>query len=276
MRHRLLTLNVHSRPDADADSRAISALCELFGRLRPTVVALQEVCQSRSAEPLSESPVGYRAAEQGIVLRRDLFVLRLALALERAGMQYEWSYLPIKLGYGKYDEGVALLSSDPILETETLTVSRREDYLNWKTRRLLGARIGGAWFYSVHFGWYEDPEEPFSEQWARALRGFERHPCEPIYLLGDFNSPAEIRGGGYDLVTESGYFDAWSLAGGREGATVLGAVDGWEKNGARGLRIDHIRSSCPFSGGWACRVLDGKQGPVISDHFGVYAEIEGG
>ena len=276
MRHRLLTLNVHSQPDAASDGEAVLALCELFGRLRPTVVALQEVCQSRGAELLSESPLGYRAAEPTAVLRRDLFVLRLSRALAELGLWYEWSYLPIKLGYGKYDEGVALLSSEPISETETLTVSRTAEYRSWKTRRLLGAHIGGAWFYSVHFGWYEDPEEPFSEQWARALRGFGRHPCEPIYLLGDFNSPAEAEGGGYDLVTKSGYFDAWSLAGGREGATVLGAVDGWEKNGARGLRIDHIRSSRPFSGGWACRVLDGKQGPVISDHFGVYAEIEGG
>ncbi len=272
IRHRLLTLNVHGEPDKARDGETVSALCEFLVRRRPTVVALQEVCQSLSAKP-QHPPIGYRAAEPTVVLREDLLVLRLVRALAEQGVSYEFSYLPIKLGYGKYDEGVALLSSVPISETETLTVSRTSDYRSWKTRRLLGARIGGSWFYSVHFGWYEDPEEPFSEQWARARVGFERHRGEPICLMGDFNSPAEMRGGGYDLVTESGFFDLWSLAEGGDGATVSGGVDGWEKHGGGGLRIDHIRSSLPISSGKARRVFDGTDTPVVSDHFGVYAEL---
>lgn len=269
---RLLTLNIHGEPEG-RDVQTLSALSDFICREQITVAALQEVCQSREAPPLTGTPQRCVACETGISLREDLFVHLLAERLALRGENYFWSYLPIKLGYGKYDEGVAILSREPIAETAALTVSRSDDYQCWKTRRLLGARIQSTWFYSVHFGWYDDPDEPFSEQWARAERGLLRHGDRPILLMGDFNSPAEARRGGYDLVAESGYYDAWSLADG-EGATVRGGIDGWEEN-RFGLRVDQIWSNRGPLGGTARLAFDGRCEPVISDHFGVYASMEG-
>lgn len=269
---RLLTLNIHGEPEG-RDAETLSALTDFICRERISVAALQEVCQSREAPPLASVPARYCACEPETVLREDLFVHLLAERLALRGENYFWSYLPIKLGYGKYDEGVAILSREPIAETAALTVSRSADYQSWKTRRLLGARTQSTWFYSVHFGWYDDPEEPFSLQWARARRGFLRHGDTPILLMGDFNSPAELRRGGYDLVAESGYHDAWSLADG-EGATVRGGIDGWEEN-RFGLRVDQIWSSRPPLVGTARLVFDGRREPVVSDHFGVFVSMEG-
>ena len=269
---RLLTLNIHGEPNG-RDERTLSVLTDFFCRETPTVAALQEVCQSADAPPVASPEQGYALAEPGVLLRRDLFVLRLVHRLAERGERYFWSYLPIKLGYGRYDEGVAILSREPIVETSTLTVSRTSDYLNFKTRRLLGARIGTAWYYSVHFGWLRDPEEPFAEQWSRTLSGLKRHKGGPILLMGDFNAPAELRGGGYDLVSESGYGDVWCLASG-EGATVEGSIDGWDGNGG-GLRIDQIRPSYVPRLGTARRVFDGANEPTVSDHYGVYATLKG-
>lgn len=269
---RLLTLNIHGEPRG-RDALTLSALTDFFCRERPTVAALQEVCQSREAPPLEIVPDTYRAAERGVILRRDLFLHLLVRRLAERGERYFWSYLPIKLGYGRYDEGVGLLSREPILELSPLTVSRTDDDQNWRTRRLLGARVGNAWFYSVHFGWYDDPEEPFSEQWLRARRGFLRHGDMPLFLMGDFNSPAEVRGGGYDLVSKGAWYDAWRLADGN-GATVVGQIDGWEKNGG-GLRVDQIWLTHPPLKGTARLAFDGAGEPAVSDHFGVYVQMEG-
>lgn len=96
--------------------------------------------------------------------------------------------------------------------------------------------------------------------------------------MGDFNCPAEVRGGGYDRVCEAGYLDAYRLSDMRIGArpTVAGAIDGW-RDGAECGRIDHI-----FFGFYPnademtySRVLDGERGEVVSDHFGVSIDIKG-
>lgn len=272
---RLLTLNIHGEPGG-RDKKTLSELLRFILRERPDVVALQEVCQTREAPLLTYRPIGYSAAEPGASLREDLFVLHLTRMLCERGERYTWSYLPIKLGYGKYDEGVALLSREPMRDLTALTVSKRDDDLDFRTRRLLGARIGRDFFYSVHFGRFDDPIEPFFDQWQRALLGFRRHGGGRIWLLGDFNAPAEDGGGGYDLVRKSGFFDAWQLPNDGHGATAVGGIDGWGDKGRRGIRIDQIWSSAPLCHGSARRVFDGRDGEVVSDHFGILIEHIGG
>ncbi len=74
-------------------------------------------------------------------------------------------WLPIKIGYGKYDEGLAILSRSPIIDTDNVLISKCNDYSYWKTRRIIGIKNELGWFYSVHMGWWNDEEEPFNEQW---------------------------------------------------------------------------------------------------------------
>ena len=269
-----MTLNMHGEPSG-RDLRTLPALTALLMRERPDAVALQEVNQSCRAEPLSGiPPFGYTEADGRIPLRSDNAALRLAGALNERGCPYFWSWLPVKRGYGKYDEGLALLTRGEIAETHALTVSRTDSYQSWRTRRLLGARVGRDWLYSVHYGWWDDPSEPFAEQWKRSLFGFHREGGA-LWLLGDFNNPAERRGQGYDLMTGSGFHDAWMLAGDpTPSATVTGETDGWRGLDG-GVRIDLILCDAPIPECRAHRVLDGENGDAVSDHFGVMIEYEG-
>ena len=62
----------------------------------------------------------------------------------------------------------------------------------------------------MHLGWWKDEEEPFADQWniLAAAAGAKPLAC----LLGDFNSEADVRGEGYDLILRSGWQDTNRLA----------------------------------------------------------------
>lgn len=275
---KLLTFNAHSL-QGEAPERDLERFAALLAEERPDLIALQEVNQTRTAAPIDgPGRQGYVPTPSGIPLRRDNYAANAARLLRAAGLPCSWTWLPIKLGYGKYDEGLALLSlSAPIAETRSLLVSAVEDYQDWRTRKVLGVRLEGGkdWYYSVHLGWWEDAD-PFSAQWARLESGLaEQRAAGPVWLLGDFNSPARARGQGYDLVRASGWQDTHLLAEERDGGvTVKGPIDGWEGAGG-GLRIDYIWRSEPVSVRRSQVLFNGTHGPVISDHYAVLAETAG-
>lgn len=210
--------------------------------------------------------------------------MNLAALLRIKGLSCRWTWLPVKLGYERYDEGLALMSfSRPIRQTNAFRISRCSDYNNWKTRKALGIRLTGMddWFYTVHMGWWNDAEEPFDEQWKALSRGVAaKMTAAPIWLTGDFNGPAEVRGESYDCIQSAGWYDTYLLAKEKDcGITVEGIIDGWRdkvSDSLKGMRIDQIWSSCKVAVKRSKVVCNGVNGPVISDHYGVLIETEGG
>lgn len=275
---KLLTLNTHSLVEDHYESK-LSAFVEAIQKESPDIIALQEVNQTACEAAVSQHLLtGYCSCDSSVVIREDNHVYNAVRLLTDGGMCYYWTWLPMKLGYNKYDEGVALMSRSPILETNMALVSDIDDYHNWKTRRLLGIRTKAApdeWFYSVHFGWWNDAEEPFQEQWQKTNTRMLRH--ENAWLMGDFNSPAEVRGEGYDLLLKSCWQDSYVLAERKDiGYTVGKVIDGWKDKitGTTGMRIDQI---------WCSRKVDVKSSkvifngicyPIISDHYGVMIVYE--
>ncbi len=156
------------------------------------------------------------------------------------------SWLPAKIGYDRYDEGMAVFSRAPITQTENLLLSRSNDYSYWKTRRVLGICAGDVWYYAVHMGWWKDEEEPFADQWNALEATAGAKPM--AFLLGDFNSEADVRGEGYDLTLRSGWQDTYRLAQQRDdGYTVVQAIDGWRDApdaSAKSASTDLVLQSC--------------------------------
>lgn len=199
----------------------------------------------------------------------------VARMLEEAGCAYHWSWLPAKIGYDRYDEGMAVFSRAPITAAENLLLSQINDYNNWKTRRALGICAGDVWYYTVHLGWWKDQEEPFADQWNILAAAAGAKPL--AFLLGDFNSEADVRGEGYDLILRSGWQDTYRLARQRDdGYTVVQAIDGWRDapDAAAKKRIDQIWCSQAVPVHSSRVVFGGKQEPRVSDHAGVLIEVE--
>ncbi len=280
---KLLTLNAHSLQEENYPAK-LRQFVDFVIKERPDVIALQEVNQTCAAPLAGNDLLRGMAAllDCSHPVRQDNHAANVAKMLYEAGVLSSWVYLPIKLGYGKYDEGVAILSlAGKIEQTDVLLLSDRDDYANWKTRKVLGVQIAGRrdWFYTVHMGWWGDSEEPFDRQFMRLEEGVAARRCMPVWLMGDFNSPAEVRGMGYDLICENGWQDEWLLAGKTEGcATVPGVIDGWRDKlpaNAKGMRIDHIFCSRGVPVSSARVVFSGTHEPQVSDHFGILMRAKG-
>ena len=263
-----ITLNVHST-GGEADLYKQEVLAELILRERPLAVALQEVCQTRSA-PLASAKEGLISVSEHILLREDHFLIGL---LSRLSGEYKGVWLPVKLGYGVRDEGVALLTRFEPREIRRIPLSPYRPYEDWRRREALAVSdpSGGEWTVSLHTSWWE---EGFLLEWNRLNAALPKDAS--VWLMGDFNVTAERMAREGDPLVRAGFFDAYTLA--EEGDaedTVLADADGWrERSASDGLRIDRILCRPPKRILRYRRILDGRQSPVISDHFGVMTESE--
>lgn len=276
---KLMTLNTHSHAEKDYCDK-LMYFVDAVSRERPDVIALQEVNQSVSKEMISsENLSGYCPCDVNSHIKEDNHVFSVIKPLAQKGQNYYWTWLVLKLGYGRYEEGLALMSKSPIIETRVITVSATDDYSNWKTRKILGIKTESnpdEWFFSVHYGWWNDEEEPFLQQWKRTLAGLPKD--ERIWLMGDFNNPAQIRAQGYDLIKSSNWYDCYECAEYKDdGITVEEVIDGWKDKitSAQGMRIDQIWCSERVEISSCEVVFNGKKYPVVSDHYGVLIDYEG-
>ena len=182
---KLLTLNTHSLIEPAYEAKR-DAFVEFIRKEQPDVFALQEVNQTAAAPLLGNAPAGYYPCPGNMVLlKADNHAAAVARMLEEAGCAYHWSWLPAKIGYDRYDEGMAVFSRAPITAAENLLLSQIDDYNNWKTRRALGICAGDVWYYAVHLGWWKDEEEPFADQWNILAAAAGAKPL--AFLLGDFS-----------------------------------------------------------------------------------------
>ena len=183
------------------------------------------------------------------------------------------------MGYDKYDEGMALFSKQKILETHQFYTSKIQDYNNWKSRKALGIKTlhaGGSWFYCIHMGWWDDKDEPFQNQWDVIEKEMEEKEGH-VWLMGDFNSPAQICGEGYDYIKNHGCKDSYVYAEKKDsGTTVEKAIDGWRDSGVDedGMRIDMIWFKEEESIKTSEVICNGKNYPIVSDHYGVMITVE--
>lgn len=287
---KILTLNSHSLEEEHYEEK-LTAFIEGICREQPQVIALQEVNQTRDAAAISEellaqsgylpcnsAPDGGTAAGEAAAVREDNHAYRAAKALRQRGISYFWTWVSAKIGYGKYDEGLALFSLLPVLDTRQFYITGIHAYENWRTRKILGVRAateqGIAGFYSVHMGWWKDEEEPFEKQWKRMAGLLLTEEEDVTWLLGDFNSPAHVPGEGYDLVRASGWLDTYELAKEKDGGiTVDHLIDGWREKKDSGMRIDYIWTNQNVPVKYSRVLFDGKHYPAVSDHFGVLVEL---
>ena len=213
-------------------------------------------------------------------MRRDNYAASLAEELRKKGLFYYWTWIPVKVGYDKYDEGMAIFSKNPIHSSCVFNLSNTNDYHNWKTRKALGIHTEKGWFFTVHMGWWKDEEEPFKAQWesfSENIRKLTDKKETSLWVMGDFNSPASVRGEGYDLVSGSGWKDTWKLAKKKEeGFTAPPKIDGWKEadktSPKQGMRIDYIWHWGDINIEESRILCNGKREPVVSDHYAVMIE----
>lgn len=261
---KLLTLNSHSLIEHNYPHK-LQLFCEKICRMLPDIITLQEVNQTRCA------PVEFEIEYDNFlsVVRKDNHALNVVKLLDNMGIKYHWCYMPVKVGYDIYDEGLAVLSRYPVKSASEIVLSKDGDYNNWRTRKALVVKTDNrsiGTVCNVHMGWWDDEAEPFRKQWER-LR--DNLPESTVWLMGDFNCPDSKHNEGYDLIKSSGFTDLFRCVSDDEGATVPGSIDGWKSTAPK--RIDYIwcnRKPVVHT----CEVC--FDATPVSDHFGVLADVE--
>lgn len=269
---KLLSLNTHSWME-DRALEKLDDICNAVLHHRFDVIALQEVNQLMTSSTVKHADLtAFTASEDNHVVRTDNFAFVLQQKLAEKGLHYYWTWNSSHIGYDRYDEGLALLSLEPIQNVTSFFASENTDYDDYKSRKVVGIQTETGWYFSLHLGWWHDDHDPFAAQWERCSAVLNRL-SGPVFLLGDFNNPANRKQEGYEMVTQN-WFDTYQLAEEKDkGFTVAEAIDGWTENQG-GLRIDYIFSNQPIKTLSSKVIFNGENEPIVSDHFGVSVEFD--
>lgn len=274
---KLMTLNTHSIMEENYEEK-LEKFVEVIAELKPDVFVLQESNQRIDSEIVDKSEL-FGCIKVDTPIKRDNNAFNVARLLKEKGLNYNWYWQSAKKGFDILDEGLAVFTTHPVCDVEYFYMSNVRDYENWKTRIAVGLTINvdgeKKSFYSVHFGWWNDEEENFKIQFENIQRHFENRKNEIIYLMGDFNSPANTRNEGYDYALSKGWYDMYQLAESKDnGVTVAEKIDGWRDKTVdeNGMRIDYIFSNKPNKFKYHNVIFNGKNYAIVSDHFGIVAE----
>ncbi|MBE6837566.1 MAG: hypothetical protein E7509_06235 [Ruminococcus sp.] len=272
---KLMTLNTHSLVEENYEEKLKEFVKGVIAE-KPDIIALQEINQSVCGDVVKGKIEGYFPSCKGIKIKSDNHLLTVFKMLKKEGLFYHFTMTPMKKSYGKYEECVGIMSLSHIEEISLATVSDIDSYDNWKTRKIIGIRVrnfSDKWFYSVHFGWWTDNEEPFSKQWERVISHIKNQG--EVWLMGDTNAP-ELSGESYEEIQKSGFHDSYTLAEKKdEGYTVAKVIDGWKDkiSDTDGMRIDQIWCSKKTPVKSSRVVFNGKYYNEVSDHSGVVVEV---
>ncbi|MGP1909604.1 endonuclease/exonuclease/phosphatase family protein [Metabacillus sp. JX24] len=260
---KLLTLNCHSWQEENQMEK-IRTLALAIKEQSYDVIALQEVSQ-RVEEPVLYD--GVKKNNYALVLLDELKKLGVA------GYKLVWGFAHI--GYPGFEEGLAILTKHPVVDSEVFSVTKGKNTDYWKTRSIVRADIDyngqEISFYSCHLGWWHDEEEPCKYQLDSLLQKVDLD--KPSFLMGDFNNSAEVRDEGYDYLLSHDLYDTYELAEDKDsGITVKGKIAGWDEN-KKDLRIDLILVNKEVNVHSSKVIFNDDNRPVVSDHYGVEIEI---
>ena len=262
---KILTINTHSILEKDYEKK-----CEYFKdaiiRIQPDIIAMQEVNQSKWAKTV-DNP-NYIGNMQ---IKSDNHALKISKMLENSKVNYFYNWLGIKFSYKIFEEGISIFSKKPIENVSELLLTEKDDVSDWRTRKAQLAKIGDMLICNVHMGWWDDNDAPFLKQF-NVLNNHLSNINSQIFLMGDFNSPANEKNRGYETVINSGWFDTYTLANVKDsGYTVTKKIDGWETSEEK--RIDYIFTNRKIPVKSSNVIFNREIENIISDHFGVIIEI---
>lgn len=264
---KIMTINLHSYIEENSEQK-LEIFIDAVSRIRPDIIAMQEINQKATAPAIIKDDI--ISAQFGIELKADNYAYRIANALSEKKCDYKLVWVGIKRAYEIYDEGICFLSQIPIDKATAFLISKCDDIRSWRKRMALGIKVNGEWFYNLHMGRWDDETEPFYNQWKNFEKNIKKD--NPVWIMGDFNSPSDIQNEGYDCVLSSQWYDTYTLAQKKDsGHTISGKIDGWNDKDAefKNKRIDYIFTNKKREIKSSYTVFNGKNEQIISDHYAI-------
>ncbi|MFC3932354.1 endonuclease/exonuclease/phosphatase family protein [Streptococcus dentapri] len=259
----LLTLNVHAWLEEDQEAK-IRYLADVIAEKDYDVIALQEVNQSISAPKVMGE---VRSDNYGIVL--------LDLLKEKGITDYHYYWSPSHIGYDVYEEGVALLTRDKVLEVENFYTSKSQDMHTIDSRKIIKLQLEVdnqvLEIYSCHMNL---PSSRIENQQDNLQRLVQHSDFSGLKIfLGDFNTDAIGSPQAYQVILDQGLLDTYQLAQEKDdGITASKAIDGWADQ-LEGKRLDYVFLNQERSVSASRVIFNNRYKQVVSDHFGLEVTI---
>ncbi|ASQ48926.1 MAG: endonuclease [Leptotrichia sp.] len=261
---KLLTINTHAWLEENQDEK-MEILAKTIAEKQYDVIAMQEVNQ------LMNSPVIYDG------IRNDNYGWKLLEKLEKytdTDYYYHWSNSHI--GFGKYDEGVAIITKHPIKDEDEFYCTFSQSVRVINARRIVSITLDyegqKVEFYSCHMNLPNCETEDMGENIQTILKRTKNDNLK--FLMGDFNTDAIHNQEAYQNIINQGLFDTYELAEKKDsGITVNKKIDGWATSGSE-KRLDYIFSNKKVKVLESKVIFNGENKEVVSDHFGLEVKIE--
>lgn len=260
---KLLTLNTHAWLE-DNQAEKMDVIAETIVEKGYDIIALQEVNQ------LMSSPVISQALKQdnyGVVLLNKIN--------PRVRQKYSLFWSNSHIGYDKYDEGIAFLTKLPVYEVDAFYCSQHQCADSILSRKILGLTVEYQGqlvdCYSCHINL---PNCDREDQLDNIRTIVERNQSQNLkILMGDFNTDAISDPVSYQKIKCLGLLDTFDIAEQKDsGITVEKAIDGWNGHNEE-KRLDYIFLNQPKQVLSSQVIFNGKNKPVVSDHFGLDVEL---
>jgi len=288
---KVLTLNMHSivaiKDLLKTWQQRFDEIVEKLLQEKYDIICFQEVNQEIGApvlddESLAES--GFFSANNGQIVREDNFAYQLACVLKQNGLEYNWNYNEAHIGYGKYEEGTAIFSLRKIKAAKAIISSPSVVRERWFYRIQSAMKIQGEkgifWCISANFSWWSHSEsmtECFKAEWDVFEKNVKGISDKTILVIGDFENPPQIHNQGYDYVTKDRKWYDVILNEDGSIKNYFSILDTNDRSGSYtkiGRRLDYAVSNKPIVMKDVKLVFDGKNGGIVSDHFGVEGVID--
>ncbi len=268
---KFLTLNTHSWMEKNPEEK-FQLLFQDILENSYDLICFQEINQEITSTQV-ESGRLYNPLPSAEPIHQDHYVRLLVEKLSEKGLDYYWTWAYNHIGFDIYNEGVAILSRKPIAPREVL-VSEVNDPRDYHTRKVLLAEteVEGQLMTiaSCHLSWWD---KGFQGEWSKLEEELLKVKT-PLVLMGDFNNPVDYEGYQHILKSPLKLQDSHKVAQKISGrATVEGEIAGWDGN-QDALKIDYIFTSRGIQIESSAVVFDGKETPVVSDHFGLEVEAK--
>ena len=260
---KLLTLNTHAWLE-DNQAEKMDVIAETIVEKGYDVIALQEVNQLMSSPAISQA---LKQDNYGVVLLNKINL--------RVRQKYSLFWSNSHIGYDKYDEGIAFLTKLPVYEVDAFYCSEHQRADSILSRKILGLTVEYQGrlvdCYSCHINL---PNCEGEDQLDNIRTIVERNQSQNLkILMGDFNTDAISDPVAYQNIKCLGLLDTFDIAEQKDsGITVEKAIDGWNDHSEE-KRLDYIFLNQPKQVLSSQVIFNGKNKPVVSDHFGLDVEL---
>ncbi len=261
---KLLTLNTHAWLENDQLEK-INILARTIAEKDYDLIAFQEVNQSIFSKKVHGD------------IKKDNYLLVLIEYLKKyTDQSYYYTWSNSHIGYGRYDEGIAILSKYPLKKIDSFYCTETTTIFSIESRKIIGVTIEylgeNIEFYSCHINLPNSKKENQLENIKNIINRTSENNLK--FFLGDFNTDAINNEQDYNNILNLGLKDTYNMARKKDsGVTVEKNIDGW-KNSFSEKRLDYIFTNKEILVEESNVIFNGINKDIVSDHYGLEVTIQ--